>query len=71
MSDGTFLWVDKKNRGYSNQVGGLGGVVGGGVQLIVIQVGHIRAEIKFPVFSLCYKFFPCVFFPIKLIDCFE
>ena len=38
------------------------------------QGGHIRAEIKFPVFSLSFpcvtNFFP-VFFPIKLIDGFE
>ena len=27
----------------------------------VTQGGHIPAEIKFPVFSLCYEFFPCVF----------
>ena len=26
------------------------------------QGGHIRAEIKFPVLSLCYEFFPCVVF---------
>ena len=36
--------------------------------------GHIRAEIKFPVFALSFpcvtNFFP-VFFPIKLIDGFE
>ena len=37
----------------------------------LIQGGHIPAEIKFPVFSLCYDLFPCVFFSIKLIDGFE
>ena len=39
-----------------------------------VQGGHIRAEIKFPVFSLSFpcvtNFFP-VFFSIKLIDGFE
>ena len=38
------------------------------------QGGHIRAKIKFPVFSLSFPcvmiFFP-VFFSIKLIDGFE
>ena len=29
-----------------------------------LQGGHIPAEIKFPVFSLCYEFFPCVFLSI-------
>ena len=29
---------------------------------VVIQGGHIPADIKFPVFSLCYELFPCVFF---------
>ena len=31
------------------------------------QGGHIPAKIKFPMFSLCYEFFPCVFFSTKLI----
>ena len=42
---------------------------------IVVQGGHIRAEIKFPVFSLSFpsvtNFFPVFFFSIKLIDGFE
>ena len=29
---------------------------------ILVQGGHIPAEIKCPVFSLCYDLFPCVFF---------
>ena len=30
--------------------------------LIHSQGGHILAKMKFPVFSLCYKNFPCVIF---------
>ena len=30
------------------------------------QGGHILAKMKFPVFSLCYINFPCVFFTQKL-----
>ena len=41
------------------------------IYLRTFQGGHIPAEIKFPVFSLCYELFPCVFFSILLIDGFE
>ena len=29
---------------------------------MTFQDGHILAKMKFPVFSLCYKIFPCVIF---------
>ena len=32
----------------------------------LIQGGHILAQMKFPVFSLCYINFPCVIFTQKL-----
>ena len=31
------------------------------------QGGHILAKMKFPVFSLCYRNFPCVIFMQKTI----
>ena len=34
--------------------------------MLVLQGGHILAEIKFPVFSLCYINFPRVIFMQKL-----
>ena len=36
------------------------------VMHLMFQGGHILAKIKFPVFSLCYKNFPCVIFTQKL-----